>query len=796
MDSGGVAGMRPVRQSENGSPGFRIRGLCHVFSACLLFVAASAMSSDMVVRLDSRSRMIHEQAAVYQDPQAQMEFSSILALPEESFSANDRGAGFGFSGAAFWYRMDFENTENRDLERLLVFETPWMDSIRLYDPDAGGGFRMRELGDRQIFDRRERRSSRFVFRISLPPGASRFFARLRSSQAMMLPISLWRPLDFDAGEQKTAWYFGAVYGAIAVMFLYNFLIFFSTRDRNYLYYCLYLLAFFLMNFSYNGFSFKFFWPNAPGFANFGYAFFIYFFQVAGLLFAVNFLKTREHLPGVHRVLILLMALEGVACAGFWLAQNEFWYNQAAVNLVFVYAPVTAAAAFISWKRGFRAARYFVLASTATLVGTFITALTVTGRLPFSFAGFHAAEFGIILDVTLLALALADRLNIVKEELAESQERALEEQMGLTQVLEHRVDERTGELSMIYGLIAYVNEAMTMEDVLDHIYTSLMRVVPYERIGLALVKGERLEAVWSRHGGESGEGISSGYSIALEGSRLEALLKSGKPRVISDLRRYLEDHPDSESTAMMIQSGFLSSLTCPLRSRGRGMGFLFFTSRRPDTYTQDHVRFLMLIADQLSLIIEKSALHDEQLRLKTSLEEANIELESLARIDALTGLANRRELDAALDHEWRRAIRNRSPISFIMLDIDFFKAYNDSQGHLQGDECLRRIADCLRQGIRRANDFVARYGGEEFGIVLPECPKSSARAILESIRVDIEKLAIPHESSPIGIVTVSGGCATAVPELGVRPEELVRIADRALYQAKAQGRNCVVCADER
>lgn len=759
----------------------------------VLVLGISTQVFASVIKVNQARQMIHDKAGVYEDPSGKLDYDSILRLPESRFKTNKFGSSFGFSSSAYWFQFDFENAAEVPAKRLLVFETSWMNSIELYGPVDEGRPSMRELGDHRPYRMRTRASPSFIFDLELPPGESTYCARVVSHQALMLPISLWSPLEFEFRERKMAAYFGAIYGAVALMFLYNFLVYISVRDRRYIFYCLYLLSFFLMNFAYNGFSFAFLWPNSPGFANMSYALFIYGFQISGLLFAMAFLETKERFPYLHRFLRGLILLECVVACITWLSGLELLYNQLAVMLIFVYAPTVFTAGFYAWRRGFRAARLFVLASTATLIGSFVTALTVSGFIPFSFPAFHAVEFGILIDITLLVLALADRVNLAQKKRREAQDVILRAQSVARAELENRVIERTRELSLLYELTAYVNEGLTMKEVLDKVYQSLRQVVPYERMGLALVEDEELEAVWSRQGDSAGAGIPAGYSVPLPGSRLETLLKSGQPRILSNLEEYLKEHPDSQSTAMLVKSGFRSSLTLPLKIHGESLGFLFLTCLRPNTYDETHVHFLTLIADQLSMIIEKSRMHDEQMRLKASLEAANEELSSLARIDPLTGLANRREFEAKLDQEWRRAIRDRIPISFIMLDIDLFKAYNDALGHLEGDRCLEKVAASLEGVVRRANDCATRYGGEEFGVLLSDCPQSAAEEIAESIRKTIESLKISHPASPMEVVTVSCGSATVIPELGIPPKELVQRADEALYQAKAGGRNRVVCA---
>lgn len=172
-----------------------------------------------------------------------------------------------------------------------------------------------------------------------------------------------------------------------------------------------------------------------------------------------------------------------------------------------------------------------------------------------------------------------------------------------------------------------------------------------------------------------------------------------------------------------------------------------------------------------------------------------QLEAIAQQDGLTGLHNRRAFDQRIDNEWRRSRRGGQGIGLLMLDVDYFKNYNDSYGHLEGDQALKRIARVLQTVAHRASDFTARYGGEEFVALCTECDAGSLQQLGQRICNAIAAEAIPHRTSKIaGILTISLGGAWRVARQDLHYESLIEAADKSLYKAKEQGRNRVVLSE--
>jgi diguanylate cyclase (GGDEF)-like protein len=261
-----------------------------------------------------------------------------------------------------------------------------------------------------------------------------------------------------------------------------------------------------------------------------------------------------------------------------------------------------------------------------------------------------------------------------------------------------------------------------------------------------------------------EMMSEVSRTALEATDLDELLDS--------IVRYVHQHFPVELVAIELNDVATSAqagasveetaeLRVPIRFHGTALGTFHIESCSDDVFTPESVMAFESLA---------------------ALVAGAIRLHRLSITDPLTGAANRRQFDDAIDVEWRRAARTQTPLTLMMIDIDHFKAFNDTRGHQAGDDCLRRVADALRQRLHRAGDLIARYGGEEFAVLITNVDSAHALELAEGLR---------HAVEEIGMTTISIGVAQRVPSREGEPDELIRAADAALYAAKNAGRNRVV-----
>lgn len=349
------------------------------------------------------------------------------------------------------------------------------------------------------------------------------------------------------------------------------------------------------------------------------------------------------------------------------------------------------------------------------------------------------------------------------------------------------DPRTAQLEILNEVARIATLDLELRPMLQRITDALASKFEWEFVALVTIDLERDAFVCEALTSSTTTTIEVGYTRPLGTGVVGQVAATGEPVLIDDVRtfpNYIETLPGAQS-----------ELCVPVRHHDRIVAVLNLESTRLAAF-HGQLSLLTVVADQIAGAIASGQLYAElqkvtaQLEQKTrALEDANTHLgraiETLHRIstqDGLTQVANRRHFDDTLALEWRRAARNGMPLSLLILDIDFFKPFNDEHGHQAGDDVLRQVAQVLRESVHRAADLVARYGGEEFVVLLPETDADHAREIAESLRQSIEVL---------GTITASVGVTTQIATRDGNADALVRRADEALYEAKRLGRNRVV-----
>ena len=258
----------------------------------------------------------------------------------------------------------------------------------------------------------------------------------------------------------------------------------------------------------------------------------------------------------------------------------------------------------------------------------------------------------------------------------------------------------------------------------------------------------------------------------------------------DACRKIKAHPELADIPVVIMTAHTDPDNLDAAFNAGAIEFLLKPVQRLELLAR--VRSITHFKEQLKIL---KAREQQLTALTRELETANTRLERLSRSDGLTGIPNRRYFDYMFKKLMASATRLSIPISLLMMDLDCFKAFNDTYGHLAGDDALKTIAESLNETIKRESDFIARYGGEEFAVVLFGTEMETAEVLGEKIRQRVEKLNIVNEASDISDrVTVSIGVAACIPETHITPDKFIYCADQALYSAKSNGKNGVVSCD--
>lgn len=357
-----------------------------------------------------------------------------------------------------------------------------------------------------------------------------------------------------------------------------------------------------------------------------------------------------------------------------------------------------------------------------------------------------------------------------------------------------IDQRFREISKLHEISTEISNGSLLSGVLERIYHAFQEVIPYDRIGCALISDDGKEVIthWAKTNYQERIRLARGFSAPLIGSSLEPILQTKQPRFLNDLEEYLGDHPESNSTRLMVAEGVQSSLTCPLVANEETIGFIFFSSLEKNTYRDIHQKIFVYIAQQVSLLIERSRLYQQVHELNHRLADAMALLREQACRDALTGVYHRGTIMEFLGKNLHAGVRKKQPVSVIMVDVDNFKAINDIYDYIVSDAVLQQVAKTMVHHLRKY-DNVGRYGRKEFLIVLDDTDATGAMIVAERIRRAISKLKLGSGDESFS-VTVSMGISTTDNVTSIKNEEsLLSEADKALYHAKEKGRNQVVIA---
>ncbi len=399
---------------------------------------------------------------ILEDKEANLSIEQVASIEYNSafVESTEEQHNFGYTKSVYWARVLLNNRQEHEREYWLEIDYALLNYIDVYIVDANGQVEQRKAGNLLPFGAREVNYKNPIFKIDLPPsflGNRLIYIRIESQSTMAFPMTLWAPDAFIDKSSDLQLGFGIYYGLMLVMIFYNLFIFFSLRDISYLYYVLNIAFIILFQATFNGLSFQYLWPELPGFNKFALTLFIAALTFSSLRFTSSFLNTKQNIP--KRLHMLLFV--GMGLALFELLIFPFLPYQIAIRIAtataFPFIFVVIGAAVIAFKRGYRPARFFLLAWGVFLLGAFFIILRAYGILPTNFITTYAIQIGSALEVLFLSLGLADRINTLRRELTEKalekarseKEREQKQKEFIAEQnkeLEKQVEERTRELA--------------------------------------------------------------------------------------------------------------------------------------------------------------------------------------------------------------------------------------------------------------------------------------------------------------------------------------------------------------
>jgi diguanylate cyclase (GGDEF)-like protein len=726
-----------------------------------------------------------------QDASAALNFSDITspAWSEKFRPVNASGnneINFGYSGAAYWLRLVINAPVAIHNDMLLEVGFPSLDHVEFYaQPEFSGQWEKQEAGDLIPFSARPLMHRNFIF--TLHPhqaGLHTVYLRIASSGTLTIPLRIWQTDAFDRHNQNSYAALALYFGMLLALMLYNLLLYFSLRDRNYLAYVCVVVGMAVGQLSLTGLGNQFLWPHWPAWGNValpvGFALTAFF----AALFTRGFLNTAKMAPRHDRVIVVLAWISGLLALSPAIVPYT-WVAILTSLLGIVFPAVAVSTGVICLRRGQPGAPYFLLSWTLLLCGTAILGLRNLGWVSTNFFTLYSMLIGSALEILLLSFALADRIQILRHEKEQAQNEALAISQRAERDLTARVAARTLELSesntrllssqehernrnkVLEGLAqgAPIHDILTiLAQAIEHSSKDkLCSILLLDETGkfLQLAAAPSLPNFYTQ--------AIDGQVVADEKGPCGTAAFKGERVIVENI----QTHPCWASYRELAKQAELTSCWSEpiLSSKREVLGTFAIYQRHAGGPDKADIELIQQACHLASIAIERKRVDDQ--------------MWSHANYDLLTLLPNRRLFHDRLQQDIKKTQRAGLSLALMFIDLDLFKEVNDTLGHDVGDLLLidvaHRISSCVRD-----SDTVARISGDEFTVILPELTENNrtenvAQNILQTLTqpfiIGKEKIYI---SASIGI--------TRYPDDATEVEGLLKNADQAMYAAKNQGRN--------
>ncbi|MFV1872081.1 MAG: 7TM diverse intracellular signaling domain-containing protein [Oleiphilus sp.] len=411
----------------------------------------------------------------------------LLALPQHWQTIKRSSPNFGFTSTAYWFKFNIDNMSNTHQPIFLELPIPFLDSIKLYQVVDNQILQHYDLGDLHPFSQRPVNHQNFVMPITLSPGLNEIFMRVSSSGTVEAPLTLWVPQAHAESSAETNLMQGIWMGMLGIMVIYNFLLFLSIKDKSYLYYVLFAFGFLFFQASLKGYGFAYIWPNLLSFNNYAISTFIALSNLSVIMLVIHFLNLKKSYPRIHRFMLTMAIIAGSLFVATFVIPYSITIRATSLMTIAT-CTISLILGYYTWFKGYRDARYYCLAWTATFIGIGVLLLVKFGLISANFWTNNAGQIGVITLVSLLSFALANRINkekemrlqaqneaLLNEKLArQSQEELLNAQAEANNQLEDKVEERTRSMQKIMDELEHANSRLELASITDSLTTLFNR----------------------------------------------------------------------------------------------------------------------------------------------------------------------------------------------------------------------------------------------------------------------------------------------------------------------------------
>jgi len=419
-----------------------------LFIIIIQFTAITAANSQIITLDHEKSNyLLGRNLYILEDKDGSLTIDNILKNDYDSrfIKSEIDIPNYGFTTSTYWIKFEIKNPYNAPQEMYLKIGNPLLTFIELYIPGANNEYQKKIAGNHYAFKYRELQYRNCVFKININKGDNLYFIKIKSSSSMTLPVILQKPEYFAESSLNEYIILGLYYGILLVMIFYNLFVYSTVRDKNYLYYIIYITSNLLTMMSLNGISFQYLWPNNTWWANISIPFFVFSNALTVTLFSSSFLDLKKFAPKINKILLLVMLVSILGMVSSFFLNYSIGIQFATITCA-IGTPLIFIGSIFSLIQGYRSARFYMIAWASLLIGIITLALESYGYIPSNFLTKYGFQVSSAAEVILLSLALGDRINILKKENEDAQLRTIEIQKYATENLEKKVAERTRELN--------------------------------------------------------------------------------------------------------------------------------------------------------------------------------------------------------------------------------------------------------------------------------------------------------------------------------------------------------------